>query len=49
MKKSDIFHESLQYIHRKTRDILELVTKEDIEKIIQSFFKANRIFVRKMG
>jgi 3-hexulose-6-phosphate synthase/6-phospho-3-hexuloisomerase len=49
MNNPDTFRQSLQYIHRKTRDILELVTKEDIEKTIQSFFKANRIFVYGAG
>ncbi|MCX6671209.1 MAG: SIS domain-containing protein [Euryarchaeota archaeon] len=49
MNNPDTFRESLQYIHRKTGDILDLVTKEDIQKVIQSFFKANRIFVYGAG
>jgi 3-hexulose-6-phosphate synthase/6-phospho-3-hexuloisomerase len=49
MNNPDTFRESLQYIHRKTRDILELVTTEDIQKVIQSFFKATRIFVYGAG
>ena len=49
MNTSDTFHDSLEYIHRKTKDILELVTKDDIENIIQLFFKADRIFVYGAG
>ncbi|HWR27030.1 MAG TPA: SIS domain-containing protein, partial [Candidatus Thermoplasmatota archaeon] len=49
MNTSDTFHDSLDYIHRKTKDILELVNKDDIENIIQSFFKADRIFVYGAG
>lgn len=49
MKQSDTFHESLQYIQRKTKSILENVPREDIEKIIRSFFTANRIFVYGAG
>jgi 3-hexulose-6-phosphate synthase/6-phospho-3-hexuloisomerase len=49
MNNADTFHDSLQYIHRKTKDILEMVTKEEIEQIIHSFFKAKRIFVYGAG
>jgi 6-phospho 3-hexuloisomerase len=49
MKKPGTFHDSLEYIHRKTHDILELVTQDDVENIVQSFFKANRIFVYGAG
>jgi 3-hexulose-6-phosphate synthase/6-phospho-3-hexuloisomerase len=49
MNNPDTFRESLDYIQRKTIDILDKVTKEDIEKIISSFFKANRIFVYGAG
>lgn len=49
MKSADTFHDSLEYIHRKTKDILGEVTKKDIQNIIESFFKANRIFVYGAG
>ncbi len=49
MNNQNTFHESLEYIHRKTRDILQLVTKEEIDRINQAFFKANRIFVYGAG
>ena len=49
MTSSDAFRESYKYIQRKTIDILNKVEKEDIEKIIDSFFKANRIFVYGAG
>jgi D-arabinose 5-phosphate isomerase GutQ len=49
MNNADTFRESLQYIQRKTTDILEKVSKEDVNKIIRSFFKAQRIFVYGAG
>lgn len=49
MNTSDTFHESLQYIQRKTKSILENVPRKDIEKIIEFFFSANRIFVYGAG
>src|SRR5512137_2624170 len=49
MNNQNTFHESLEYIHRKTRDILQLVTKEEIDQINKAFFKANRIFVYGAG
>jgi 3-hexulose-6-phosphate synthase/6-phospho-3-hexuloisomerase len=49
MNNENTFQESLEYIHRKTRDILHLVTKEEIDRINQAFFKANRIFVYGAG
>jgi 3-hexulose-6-phosphate synthase/6-phospho-3-hexuloisomerase len=49
MNSSDTFRGSLDYIQRKTIDILDMVTKEDIKKIIDSFFKANRVFVYGAG
>jgi 6-phospho 3-hexuloisomerase len=45
----DTFRGSLDYIQRKTVDILKTVTKEDIKKINHSFFKAKRIFVYGAG
>jgi 6-phospho 3-hexuloisomerase len=49
MNNLDTFHESLEYIQRKTIDILNTVTREDIEEINNLFFKANRIFVYGAG
>jgi 3-hexulose-6-phosphate synthase/6-phospho-3-hexuloisomerase len=49
MNNPDTFRGSLDYIQRKTIDILDKVTKEDIKKIIVSFFKANRVFVYGAG
>ncbi len=49
MNTRDTFRGSLDYIQRKTIDILNTVTREDIEKINQSFFKARRIFVYGAG
>jgi 3-hexulose-6-phosphate synthase/6-phospho-3-hexuloisomerase len=49
MNIPDTFHESLEYIQRKTIDILNTVTRDDIEKISNLFFKANRIFVYGAG
>jgi len=49
MNNSDTFRESLQYIQRKTKDILDEVAKKDIEQIIHSFFEAKRIFVYGAG
>ncbi|MBN1861056.1 MAG: SIS domain-containing protein [Candidatus Thermoplasmatota archaeon] len=44
-----MFSDSLCYIQQKITDILEKVPQQDIEKIIQLFFKANRIFVYGAG
>jgi 6-phospho 3-hexuloisomerase len=49
MNNPDTFHESLKYIQQKTIDILNTVTRKDIEKINRWFFKANRIFVYGAG
>jgi 3-hexulose-6-phosphate synthase/6-phospho-3-hexuloisomerase len=49
MNNPDTFRGSLDYIQRKTIDILDKVTKENIKKIIISFFKANRVFVYGAG
>lgn len=50
MKASSFsFHDSIQYIQKKTNDILKTVSSEEIEKIICSFFKAKRIFVYGAG
>ncbi len=49
MIPSDTFRESYRYIQRKTVDILNKVSKEDIEKTIHLFFSANRIFLYGAG
>ena len=49
MKDNEMFRKSLDYIQFKIKDILNDVTKDDIDKIIASFFKANRIFVYGAG
>jgi 6-phospho 3-hexuloisomerase len=49
MKKEMIFSESIGYIQRKIKDILESVSKDDVNKIKKMFFKANRIFVYGAG
>ncbi len=49
MNKKDVFKQSLDYIRLKLNDILNEVLKKDIENIIKSFFKANRIFVYGAG
>lgn len=48
-KERDIFRESLDYIGQKTTDILGQVPKGDIERVVTSFFQANRIFVYGAG
>ena len=47
MKK--VFLESIDYIQRKIKDILEQVSQEDIDQVKQLFFKSNRIFVYGAG
>jgi 6-phospho 3-hexuloisomerase len=47
--KNEMFRQSLDYIQFKIKDILDEVAKKDIENIISSFFKANRIFVYGAG
>jgi 3-hexulose-6-phosphate synthase/6-phospho-3-hexuloisomerase len=49
MNNHDTFRDSLDYIHKKTKDILQIVSKEQVDQIIHSFFKANRIFVYGAG
>lgn len=49
MIQKKIFTESLKYIQRKVKDILETVSQEDIDKIKDLFFKSNRIFVYGAG
>lgn len=49
MKEKDTFRLSLDYIQFKINNILIEVTKNDINKVIKSFFKAKRIFVYGAG
>lgn len=49
MTKYQIFRDSLDYIQRKIKDILDSVSNEDIKKIKNLFFKSNRIFVYGAG
>ena len=49
MNTPDTFRESLEYIHRKTADILAAVNRQDIDNINHSFFNAKRIFVYGAG
>jgi 6-phospho 3-hexuloisomerase len=49
MTKNMIFSDSIGYIHRKIKDILDQVSQDDIEKVKQLFFKSNRIFVYGAG
>lgn len=44
-----MFRKSLDYIQYKVKDILDDVTKNHIDMIITSFFKAKRIFVYGAG
>lgn len=49
MTKKKIFSESISYIQRKIKDILDNVSQDDIEKVKKLFFKSNRIFVYGAG
>jgi len=49
MKEKEVFRQSLDYIQIKIKDILDEVTKKNIDKIIKEFFKAKRIFVYGAG
>lgn len=49
MTKKMIFTDSIEYIQRKIKDILESVSPDDIEKVKSLFFKSNRIFVYGAG
>ena len=44
-----IFSDSIQYIQKKIKDILEKVSKDDIEKVRNLFLNSNRIFVYGAG
>jgi len=47
--KELVFNDSIEYIQRKIKSILENVSKEDINKVKQLFFRSNRIFVYGAG
>lgn len=49
MRKEETFQQSLEYIQRKIKDILDDVTKKDITQVLKLFFDANRIFVYGAG
>ncbi len=49
MKSSSVFHDSISYIHRKIKDILNQVSSEDISTVKNLFFQANHIFVYGAG
>jgi 6-phospho-3-hexuloisomerase len=49
MKKEMIFKKSVEYIHKKIKQILDQVDPEDIERVKKLFFKSNRIFVYGAG
>jgi len=49
MIQKEIFTESIKYIQRKVKDILETVSQEDIDKVRNLFFISNRIFVYGAG
>lgn len=49
MTKKMIFSESISYIQRKIKDILNNVSQDDISKVKKLFFNANRIFVYGAG
>jgi 6-phospho 3-hexuloisomerase len=49
MKKKMIFNDSIAYIQKKIKTILENISQEDISKVKQLFFSSNRIFVYGAG
>ena len=49
MNEKKIFSESISYIQRKIKDILDNVSQNDIDKVKKLFFKSNRIFVYGAG
>jgi 6-phospho 3-hexuloisomerase len=48
-KNQETFQRSLEYIGRKTTDILRQVPPQDIQRVTSAFFKARRIFVYGAG
>jgi len=49
MKENVVFVDSIEYIQRKIKDILNKISQDDIEKIKKFFFNTNRIFVYGAG
>ena len=49
MNQKTIFNDSIDYIQRKIKDILDKVSQNDISKIKKLFFNSNRIFVYGAG
>ncbi len=49
MNKNIVFNESINYIQKKIKTILESVSIESINKVKKLFFKSNRIFVYGAG
>ena len=49
MNNENVFRESVEYIQKKIRDILEKISEEDVNKVKNLFFQCNRIFVYGAG
>ncbi len=49
MSRNEVFIESIHYIHRKIKDILQQVSREEIRKVRGLFFKTNHIFLYGAG
>ena len=49
MTQDMIFNESISYIQRKIKDILNNVSKDEIDKVKKLFLSSNRIFVYGAG
>jgi 6-phospho 3-hexuloisomerase len=49
MNEKEVFKQSLEYIQFKINDILDSVSTDDLEKVNEMFFSANRIFVYGAG
>ena len=49
MTEDMVFTKSIEYIHRKIKDILESVSQEDIKTVKSLFLSSNRIFVYGAG
>jgi len=44
-----VFSESIDYIQRKVKDILDKISQDDIDEVKRLFFSSNRIFVYGAG
>jgi len=49
MSKKMVFSDSIEYIQKKIKTILEQIPNSEIEKVNELFFKSNRIFVYGAG